>query len=300
MESKIAVAFAAGLLSFVTPCVLPLVPGYLAAVSRTRRGGGRRVVIASLPFIAGFTVVFVALGALAGVAGGRSPTIATSSSRSQASSSWRSASRSWGCSRFPSSSAWRLLDCWTPRAGAVERAARGAFGLCAAPCIGPVLASILALASESSRRPGLAAPPRLLRGPRRPLRSRRDRVRPCGVRISLATRSVRGAQDRERRAARRPRAALLRPLLVVERRVQPCVRVLRHWRLGALRYSHGHERREGSALDLGEEVGDVDASMGRRAYGWRRRAALASWRSNPGRLPRPAWCQATATWTRPW
>ena len=28
MESKIAVAFAAGLLSFVTPCVLPLVPGY--------------------------------------------------------------------------------------------------------------------------------------------------------------------------------------------------------------------------------------------------------------------------------
>ena len=40
MESKIAVAFAAGLLSFVTPCVLPLVPGYLAAVSGTQPGVG--------------------------------------------------------------------------------------------------------------------------------------------------------------------------------------------------------------------------------------------------------------------
>src|ERR671918_743697 len=71
MESKIAVAFAAGLLSFVTPCVLPLVPGYLSAVSGTQPGvGGRRVVLASLPFIAGFTTGFVDLGALAGVAGG--------------------------------------------------------------------------------------------------------------------------------------------------------------------------------------------------------------------------------------
>ena len=38
MESKVAVAFAAGLLSFVTPSVLPLVPGYLSAVSGTQPG----------------------------------------------------------------------------------------------------------------------------------------------------------------------------------------------------------------------------------------------------------------------
>src|SRR5215210_913277 len=30
------------------------------------------------------------------------------------------------------------------------------------------------------------------------------------------------------------------------------------------------------------------------------RSAFASWRSQPGRFPRPAWCHATATWTRPW
>src|SRR6266508_2566780 len=71
MEAKIPLAFAAGLLSFITPCVLPLVPGYLSAVSGADVGvGGRRVVAASLLLIAGFTAVFVALGALAGVAGG--------------------------------------------------------------------------------------------------------------------------------------------------------------------------------------------------------------------------------------
>src|SRR5947199_10041639 len=69
MLEKLPVAFLAGLVSVVTPCVLPLVPGYLSAVSAVEverlgeRGAGRRVVAASLPFIAGFTAVFVVLGA---------------------------------------------------------------------------------------------------------------------------------------------------------------------------------------------------------------------------------------------
>ena len=74
--AKIPVAFAAGLLSVVTPCVLPLVHGYLSAVSAvdpSRFGeprAARRVVLASLPFILGFTVVFVVLGAAAAAIGG--------------------------------------------------------------------------------------------------------------------------------------------------------------------------------------------------------------------------------------
>src|SRR5205823_1033294 len=74
---RIAIAFAAGLASVITPCVLPLVPGYLSAVSAVEagrlgeRGVARRVVVSSLPLFAGFTLVFVALGvgatALAGV-----------------------------------------------------------------------------------------------------------------------------------------------------------------------------------------------------------------------------------------
>ena len=69
MAEKLPVAFLAGLISVVTPCVLPLVPGYLSAVSAIEvdhlgePGSGRRVVKASIPFIAGFTAVFVLLGA---------------------------------------------------------------------------------------------------------------------------------------------------------------------------------------------------------------------------------------------
>lgn len=75
----LAAAFVAGLLSFVSPCVLPLVPGYLSFVSgRTldeMRGpeasGARRrqVFIAALAFVAGFSAVFVALGASASAIG---------------------------------------------------------------------------------------------------------------------------------------------------------------------------------------------------------------------------------------
>src|SRR6476661_9669961 len=61
--------FLLGFASIAFPCVLPLVPGYLSAVSAVEAGRlgepgvGRRVALASLPFIAGFTVVFVVLGA---------------------------------------------------------------------------------------------------------------------------------------------------------------------------------------------------------------------------------------------
>jgi cytochrome c-type biogenesis protein len=70
----------AGLVSFLSPCVLPLVPPYLGYLSGatieqlTDRGGvadhvWRRVVLASMLFVAGFTTVFVALGAGASVLG---------------------------------------------------------------------------------------------------------------------------------------------------------------------------------------------------------------------------------------
>jgi cytochrome c-type biogenesis protein len=67
----VLVAFGAGMLSFLSPCVLPLVPGYVSMVSglsATELGdGARRTAAAALPgvlgFVAGFTVVFTALGA---------------------------------------------------------------------------------------------------------------------------------------------------------------------------------------------------------------------------------------------
>ena len=67
--AKIPIAFVAGFASVVTPCVLPLVPGYLSAISAVdahrlgEKGVAVRVVRSSLPFILGFTIVFVLLGA---------------------------------------------------------------------------------------------------------------------------------------------------------------------------------------------------------------------------------------------
>ena len=63
------VAFAAGLLSFLSPCVLPLVPsyiGYLTGMSLPEMRGRRRVAVGhALLFVLGFSLVFVLLGASA-------------------------------------------------------------------------------------------------------------------------------------------------------------------------------------------------------------------------------------------
>jgi cytochrome c-type biogenesis protein len=72
-------AFAGGFLSFVSPCVLPLIPGYLSFVSGVsmeefRSGTAsaasrRRLLLSSLAFVAGFSLVFIALGASASAIG---------------------------------------------------------------------------------------------------------------------------------------------------------------------------------------------------------------------------------------
>ncbi|MCX2721121.1 cytochrome c biogenesis CcdA family protein [Roseibium salinum] len=79
LDVSLGAAFLAGLLSFVSPCVLPIVPPYLcylAGVSvdelkgtAETTGSGRRIIAAAIAFVLGFTVVFVALGATASVIG---------------------------------------------------------------------------------------------------------------------------------------------------------------------------------------------------------------------------------------
>lgn len=62
------VALLAGLVSFLSPCILPLVPGYLGFVSGFAASRSR-MVLGSVLFVAGFGVVFVGLGVLAGTLG---------------------------------------------------------------------------------------------------------------------------------------------------------------------------------------------------------------------------------------
>ncbi|MEI2386768.1 cytochrome c biogenesis protein CcdA [Breoghania sp. JC706] len=79
LDVSFSAAFLAGLLSFVSPCVLPIVPPYLcylAGISfeelsgeKPAPGTARRIVWAAVFFVAGFATVFVALGATASVIG---------------------------------------------------------------------------------------------------------------------------------------------------------------------------------------------------------------------------------------
>jgi cytochrome c-type biogenesis protein len=62
-----ALAFAAGVISFASPCVLPLVPGYLSFVSGTQGQEERRPLVPMLLFVLGFALVFTALGAFSRV-----------------------------------------------------------------------------------------------------------------------------------------------------------------------------------------------------------------------------------------
>jgi cytochrome c-type biogenesis protein len=62
-----ALAFAAGVVSFASPCVLPLVPGYLSFVTGSRDGDGRRPVLPLLLFVLGFAAVFTLTGAFSKV-----------------------------------------------------------------------------------------------------------------------------------------------------------------------------------------------------------------------------------------
>jgi cytochrome c-type biogenesis protein len=149
---RIPVAFLAGLVSIAFPCVLPLVPGYLSAVAGVEagrlgeRGVTRRVVVRSLPFVLGFTVVFVVLGAGAAALGG----LVDAQRRAEFA----------GFVLVVLGLALVGLLPWSERLVAPELVAgarrRGsslllgaAFAVVAAPCIGAVLASILVLAADA-------------------------------------------------------------------------------------------------------------------------------------------------------
>jgi len=149
---KAAGLFLLGFASIAFPCVLPLVPGYLSAVSAVEAnrlgdpGVGRRVALSSIPFIAGFAAVFVALGAAANLIGN-----ALSDRTQQAFA---------GFILVVAGFAFMGLLPGTDRliAGGLLQGARktgsrillgGAFAVCAAPCVGPFLAEAFAAASNS-------------------------------------------------------------------------------------------------------------------------------------------------------
>jgi cytochrome c-type biogenesis protein len=155
-DTTVVAAFAVGVASFVSPCVLPLVPGYLSSVSgvsiEEMRGPERpvgRILWPAVIFCLSFTVIFVALGM---TATGIGSTLADHR---------RLLDQIAGvliialgvlfvlAPLFP-----RLAKEWRPdalilRAGGGPVIAGAAFAVAWTPCIGPTLAAILSAAATS-------------------------------------------------------------------------------------------------------------------------------------------------------
>jgi cytochrome c-type biogenesis protein len=152
----ILAAVGAGLVSFLSPCVLPLVPGYLSAVTGVSPGeleqaGWRRVLTPSLVFIGSFTLIFVVLGL-------------TATGLGQLLSDHRSTLETISGILIIALGVLFVGAAFVPRLGRewhfdalIQRAGKGgpavagaAFAIAWTPCIGPTLGAILTAAAASS------------------------------------------------------------------------------------------------------------------------------------------------------
>ena len=160
MLIALLLALAAGLVSFLSPCVLPLLPGYLSflggsAGAQAAAGGSKhrigRTVLGAFAFVAGFTVVFVSYGALFGGLGS-----ALHAHQRVLSVIFGSITIVLGLFFAGLLPGANLLNRevrvhWLPRATILGAGLLGIlFSLGWTPCIGPTLGAILGLAASST------------------------------------------------------------------------------------------------------------------------------------------------------
>lgn len=140
------ISILAGLISFISPCVLPLVPGYLSFAAGYSKAKGR-VFVGSLLFVLGFSVLFISYGALFGGIGSRISTNEEAITRVLGVLTILLGLIFMG--RFP------MMRTFSPKV-ATNGGLIGApllgflFGIGWTPCIGPALATVQTLAFQES------------------------------------------------------------------------------------------------------------------------------------------------------
>lgn len=156
-------AFLAGLLMFLAPCTLPMVPGYLAFVSgvseeelqgaASRRAARRRVLRNAVAFVLGFSLIFILLGVFAGLFGSILGEWRYALGRAAGAILILFGLTMLGVFRLPVlGGQWharlpKWLELGHPQSSFVVGAL---FAIGWSPCIGPILGSILFLASASA------------------------------------------------------------------------------------------------------------------------------------------------------